>query len=175
LRLLAQRRLGPDVQARVDPSDVVQRAYLDVHRDWGAFRGCAEAELIAWLRRILENNAIEALQEHVVAKKRSTKKEKRLTGSADGARSLANMLEADLSSPSQRAMRGEAAVRLAQAIDTLPDDQREAIRLRYLEGWSLAEIARRFDRSDVAVAGLLKRGLRGLRKCFENESETDLL
>jgi RNA polymerase sigma-70 factor (ECF subfamily) len=175
LRLLAQRRLGLDVQARVDPSDVVQRACLDVHRDWGAFRGQAEAELIAWLRRILENNAVETLQEHVVAKKRSTKKEQRLTESADGERPLANVLEADQSSPSQRAMRGEAAIRLAQALETLPDDQREAIRLRYLEGWSLTDIARRLDRSGVAVAGLLKRGLRGLRKHFDSESETDLL
>lgn len=175
LRLLAQRRLGPEVQARVDPSDVVQRAYLDVHRDWGAFRGQAEAELIAWLRRILENNATETLQEHVVAQKRSTKKEKRLTAAVDGEQSLANMLEADQSSPSQRAMRGEAAVGLAQAMESLPDDQREAIRLRYLEGCSLAEIAGRFGRSEVAVAGLLKRGLRGLRKYFDNASETDLL
>jgi len=175
LRLLAQRRLGPDVQARVDPSDVVQRAYLDVYRDWATFRGQAERELIAWLRRVLENNAAETVQEHIVAKKRSTKKEKRLADSADGEQSLANMLAADQSSPSQRAMRGEAAIRLAQAMETLPDDQREAVRLRYLEGWPLTEIAGRLDRSEVAAAGLLKRGLRGLRKCFENESETDLL
>jgi RNA polymerase sigma-70 factor (ECF subfamily) len=64
-------------------------------------------------------------------------------------------------------MRGEAAVRLAQAMETLPEDQREAIRLRHLEGFTLVELAAHFDRSEVAVAGLVKRGLRGLRKYFE--------
>jgi RNA polymerase sigma-70 factor (ECF subfamily) len=64
---------------------------------------------------------------------------------------------------------------LAQAVETLPEDQREAIRLRYLEGWSLAQIAEHFDRSQVAVAGLLKRGLRGLREYFDGASSSDLL
>lgn len=173
LRLLAQRGLGTDVQSRVDPSDVVQRAFLDAHRDWEGFRGQAEPELVAWLRRILENNVSETVGEHVRAQKRSTRKEKSLTESGAGA--LASHLAADQSSPSQRAMRSEAAVFLAQAVDTLPEDQREAIRLRYMEGWTLTQIADHFDRSQVAVAGLLKRGLRGLREYFDGASSGDLL
>jgi hypothetical protein len=47
-------------------------------------------------------------------------------------------------------------------------DQREAIRLRHLEGWTLAALAERFGRSESAVAGLLKRGLRGLRNHFRS-------
>ncbi len=173
LRLLAQRGLGTDVQSRVDPSDVVQRAFLDAHRDWSGFRGQAEPELVAWLRRILENNVSETVGEHVRAQKRSTRKEKSLTESGD--RAMASNLAADQSSPSQRAMRSEAAVYLAQAVDTLPEDQREAIRLRYMEGWTLTQIAERFERSQVAVAGLLKRGLRGLRNYFDGASSGDLL
>ena len=173
LRLLAQRGLGTDVQSRVDPSDVVQRAFLDAHRDWSGFRGQAEPELVAWLRRILENNVSETVGEHVRAQKRSTRKEKSLTESGD--RAMASNLAADQSSPSQRAMRSEAAVYLAQAVDTLPEDQREAIRLRYMEGWTLTQIAEHFDRSQVAVAGLLKRGLRGLRNYFDGASSGDLL
>lgn len=173
LRLLAQRGLGTDVQSRVDPSDVVQRVFLDAHRDWAAFRGQAEPELVAWLRRILENNVSETVGEHVRAQKRSTRKEKSLTESGD--RALASNLAADQSSPSQRAMRSEAAVFLAQAVETLPEDQREAIRLRYMEGWTLTQIAEHFDRSQVAVAGLLKRGLRGLRNYFDGASSGDLL
>ncbi len=173
LRLLAQRGIGSELQARVDPSDVVQRAFLDAHRDWTGFRGQAEPELVAWLRRILENNVSETVGEHVRAQRRSTRKERPLTEPGDGV--LPANLAAEQSSPSQRAMRGEAAVALARAIETLPDDQREAIRLRYLEGWTLAQITEHFDRSQVAVAGLLKRGLRGLRKYFDDVSSSDLL
>ena len=60
-------------------------------------------------------------------------------------------------------MRGEAAVRLAEAMRELPTDQFEALRQRYIEGRSLALIAERMERSEAAVASLLKRGLQGLR------------
>ena len=61
-------------------------------------------------------------------------------------------------------MRDEQSVRLAAALAKLPDDQREAVRLRHLEGCTLAELAERFNRSEDAVAALLKRGLENLRK-----------
>ena len=67
-------------------------------------------------------------------------------------------------------MRGEQAVRLAMLLGKLPQDQREALRLRYLEGKTLLEIAERLDRSEMAVAGLLKRGLRSLRDLGGTES-----
>ena len=60
-------------------------------------------------------------------------------------------------------MRGELAVRIAKEVERLPDDQREAVRLRHLEGWSLAQLAQHFGRGESAVAGLIKRGLRALR------------
>ncbi len=164
LRVMAQRRLDSGVRPRVDPSDVVQQTCLEAHRDLPHFRGTDEGNLVAWLRKILENNLTETFQRHILAKKRTTDKERSLDAAASGEQTLADKLPAGQSSPSQRAMRGEAAIRLAHAMEMLPDDQHEAIRLRYLEGWPLAQIAGRLQRSDVAVAGLLKRGLRGLRK-----------
>jgi RNA polymerase sigma-70 factor (ECF subfamily) len=65
-------------------------------------------------------------------------------------------------------LRAEAAGRLRQAMRELPDSQREAIRLRHFEGWSLREMASLFNRSEAAVAGLLKRGLRQLRSHFSD-------
>jgi RNA polymerase sigma-70 factor (ECF subfamily) len=166
LRLIAQRRLDSGVKARVDPSDVVQQTCLEAYRDLVSFRGGAEAELIAWLRRILDHNVAQTIQKHVFAQKRATDKERSLDDSNGLGRALREVLAAEQSSPSRRAMRDEDAVGLAQAMQTLPEDQHEAIRLRHLEGWSLAQIAEQLDRSEVAVAGLLKRGLRRLRKHF---------
>jgi RNA polymerase sigma-70 factor (ECF subfamily) len=166
LRVMAQRRLDSGVQARVDPSDVVQQTCLEAHRDLARFQGADERTLIAWLRRILENNLAQTVQTHVLTQKRTTERERSLDAARSGNRALAERLPADGSSPSQRAMRGESAICLAQAMEALPPDQHEALRLRYLEGWPLAQIAKRMDRSEIAVAGLLKRGLRGLRKRF---------
>jgi len=55
-------------------------------------------------------------------------------------------------------------------LERLTDDQREGVRLRYLEGQSLAEIAERMQRSEEAVAGLIKRGLKTLRKHLHDEA-----
>jgi RNA polymerase sigma-70 factor (ECF subfamily) len=169
LRILAQRKLDGAVQARVDVSDVVQQTYLEAHRDFAAFQGEVEAELIAWLRRILEHNAAHTIERHLFAQKRTMDREKSLDDSYGLGAPLAGRVAADQTSPSRRAMLGEAAARLAEAIESLPEDQREAIRLRHLEGWTLEQLAVRFGRSESAVAGLLKRGLRGLRYHFRGE------
>jgi RNA polymerase sigma-70 factor, ECF subfamily len=164
LKLIARRKLGQRLQARVDPSDVVQQTFLEAQRDLDGFRGQMEEELVAWLRTILEHNVAHTVQKHLVAQKRTAARDRSMNDSRGGAGALAGRLPAEQSTPSQRAMRGESAIRLARAMATLPEAQQEAIRLRHLEGLSLAVIARQMERSDVAVAGLIKRGLRGLRE-----------
>ncbi len=168
LRILAQRRLEP-VQGRVDASDVVQQTFLEAQRDFPAFGGKEEPELIAWLRRVLENNAANTLERHWFAQKRRVDRERSLDDTHGGGTPLHRSVAAEQTSPSRRAMLGEAAVRLAEALETLPADQREAVRLRHLEGWTIAQLAGYFERSETAVAGLLKRGLRGLREHFRGE------
>jgi RNA polymerase sigma-70 factor (ECF subfamily) len=73
-------------------------------------------------------------------------------------------LAAEQSSPSQQAIRSERLLGLAEALETLPEAQREAVELHYWQDWSLAEIATHLHRSPAAVAGLLQRGLKKLRR-----------
>ena len=128
----------------------------------GQFLGSEEPEFVAWLVRILERNVQETIRRHTVVQKRALNREQPLAedrrGDADQRHAASKQ-----SSPSQRAMRGEDAVRLARYLEDLPDSQREAVRLRHLEGWSLGRIAEHIGRSEEAVAGLIKRGLQNLR------------
>ena len=160
---LARKQLDSDVRPRVDPSDVVQQSCLEVHRDFHTFRGTEEGQLVAWLKQILRNNVSNTIKKHVHAKKRSIEKERSLADSAGSGCPLEQQIEADQSSPSKRARRGEAWEQLERVLGELPDDQGEAIRLRHIRGYSLEQLADHFGRSEMAVAGLLKRGLQTLR------------
>jgi RNA polymerase sigma-70 factor (ECF subfamily) len=139
---------------------------LEASRDFHSFRGETVESFLAWLRNILKNNISTAHQEHLATQKRSARREVSMAAPAGDNGSevqLANMLPAETSTPSQRLMRDEAAVVLANCLEQIPDTQRDAIRMRYLEGMSLKEISQKMDKSEMAVAGLLKRGLQGLR------------
>jgi len=53
---------------------------------------------------------------------------------------------------------------LKQALEVLPEEQREVIVLRFIAGLSPREIAERLDRSEDAIHGLQHRARRTLRK-----------
>lgn len=156
LRLLAQRAMDGRLAGRVDASDVVQQIYLSAVRKFDEFTGKDADALAGWLQLIHERNLIDTARKHLAAEKRSVDREATLIESEP-------LDDVELTSPSQRMMRGENAVRLAQALTCLPDDQAEAIRLRHLDGWGLEQISERMDRSKRAVAGLLHRGMENLR------------
>ena len=67
-------------------------------------------------------------------------------------------------------MEQERLLELAEALARLPEDQRTALELRYLQGLPVGEICRRMGRGTSSVANLLYRGLRALRVRLGNES-----
>jgi RNA polymerase sigma-70 factor (ECF subfamily) len=162
LRVQAERQLHGRLTVRVDPSDIIQQTFLEAHRSFAQFEGRVEPEWVAWLQRILDHRVALAVRDHVKVQKRDLRRERPLEddGSKPG---LGQWLESGSSSPSQRAIRGEEVQQLVAALATLPPDQREAVRLRHLEGQPLADIARQLGRSPAATAGLIKRGMKALR------------
>src|SRR5215831_7145001 len=164
LLLLARTRLDPQVRAKVGASDVVQQTLLEAHRDFAQFRGRTVGEQAAWLRRILARNVANVLRD-LRRDRRDVAREQPLQAALDESASrLEGWLAAEQPSPSQQAQRQERAVRLAEALAALPENQREAVVLRHWHGCSLVEIGERLACTTAAVTGLLHRGLRNLRK-----------
>jgi RNA polymerase sigma-70 factor (ECF subfamily) len=164
LLLLARVRLDPTVRAKVGASDVVQQTLFEAHRDFARFRGRTVGEQAAWLRQILARNLANVVRD-LRRDKRDVDRERGLQAALDESASrLEGWLAAEQSSPSQQVERRERAVRLAEALAALPENQREAVVLRHWHGCSLVEIGERLGCTTAAVTGLLHRGLRKLRQ-----------
>jgi RNA polymerase sigma-70 factor (ECF subfamily) len=168
LILLARMQLGRQARGKLDPSDVVQQTLLDAHRSIDRFHGTDEAEIAAWLRRLLACNLIDEFRALGRARRDSARDCSLDAALEQSSAQLGVWLVADQSSPSQAAERHERAIRLAAALAILPEAQREALVQRHCQGRSLTEIGHQLGRSTSAVAGLLKRGSRELRELLRD-------
>jgi RNA polymerase sigma-70 factor, ECF subfamily len=166
LLFLARLQLDNRAQNKLDPSDVVQQTLLEAHGKQHQFQGNDEA-LTAWLRRALANNLKDALRAFRRHKRDMAREQSLEAGIEESSLRLAQWLATDQSSPSRIASRNEDLLRMADALILLPEAQREAIALHHLQGWSLSEVASQLQRSEPAVAGLLHRGLKQLRKLMQ--------
>jgi len=170
LKLLARLQIDRVIQAKVDPSDLVQEVCMHAHQGFAQFRGSTEAELLGWLRQILAAKGANLARRFRGTKRRNVHLEQRLleAGERSSAMIARSLVAAD-SAPSQRAMRRERAVALADALSRLPDHYREVVILHSLEELPLAQVAEKMGRSAESVRKLWARALIQLRHLLENE------
>jgi RNA polymerase sigma-70 factor (ECF subfamily) len=161
LSLLARVQLDHRLRAQLDPDDLVQQTLTRALEKRDRFRGSDDAQRAAWLRTLLSHTLIDAVRKCTRAGGVVRSLEAAIEQSS--AR-LEAALAADQTSPSGRAERQEGFLRLADALAALPEDQRQAVELKHLQGLALVEVAGRLGRTVPAVAGLLHRALRALRQ-----------
>lgn len=169
LRVLARTQLDPRLQGKLDASDLVQQTLLQAHEKREQFRGQTEGEFTAWLRQILANALAEAVRRYTAGTRNISLEKSLETALNESAVRLENWLAVEQSSPSEQAARNEQLLRLTDVLGQLPEDQRRAVELHHLRGLPVAEVSRQMGRSSRAVAGLLLRGLRRLRRLLDEE------
>jgi RNA polymerase sigma-70 factor (ECF subfamily) len=172
LHLLARLQLDPRLHGKVDPSDVVQQTLIKAHQHRDQFRGNSVAEQAGWLRRILANTLIDAARKFGRELDHEHSLEQGLNHSS--AR-IDAWLAAEQSSPSEVAQRQEEVLRLAQGLAQLPEDQRTAVELHHLRDASVSEVAEVMGKTEAAVAGLLRRGLKRLRQLLSQEPSARMM
>ena len=167
LRLMARSLADVTLRARLDPSDLVQETFLKAHRQFGAFAGATEPELVAWLRQILVRNIADQAKLHRRLG-RDLGRQESLEAALDcSSAAVQRALTAPLTSPSARLERRERAVLLADALEKLPADYREVFILRSLEHVPVEAIAARMGRSANAVYKLWYRAMAALKEELE--------
>jgi RNA polymerase sigma-70 factor (ECF subfamily) len=162
--LLRQVQLDPRLERRFDDSDLVQEALLRAHQNLPHFRGTTEAELVKWLEQVLASAVADAVRrEH--AQKRDVALERHLEEAFhESSARLERYLGAEQPSPSQQLVRREELLRLADALERLPEAERDVVIQRHLLGTPVAGIAASLGKSEKAVAGLLYRAQRRLHQ-----------
>jgi len=169
LRILAAAQVGESLRGRVEPSDIVQETFLEAATGFASFRGTSEAELCAWLRRILVHNIADEAKHH---RRQGRDVDRQVSLDQALARSsfcLHEALATNFSSPSSQAMRRERAVIVADVLAELSEDHRTVIVLRNLLQLRFEEVAERMGRSSVAVRLLWLRAIEKLRGLLGEE------
>ena len=166
LLLVANQELQPGLQGKVSPSDLVQDTFLKAHRGFPTFEGHSEAELLAWLRRILLNNVANATRAFVGTEMRQLDREV-ATDSADGAPYPAAPGE----SPSALAIGAEQNAALEVALERLPEHYRQVVVWRSLDEESFEQIGRRTGRSAEAARKLWARAIEQLQTLLEQKDD----
>lgn len=170
LRTVVNRYARRVYRSRYDESDVVQMTCLDVFRSFDHFAGDSTAEFNRWIEVILERN-IYGLRRRHTAGKRDVRRDFASAGSSLDL-SL-QWLAHDERSPRSRVLAGERALRIADALQSLPAKYREAIEMRFLDGQTLKQIADQMETSVGAVAGYLRRGLNELQQQMPADMRLD--
>jgi RNA polymerase sigma-70 factor (subfamily 1) len=163
LHVVAQALINPRWEPRFDASDVVQETMVKAYEDASKFRGSTRSQLEAWLRAILTHTLIN-MTNKACAKNRDVRKEHPLTALVEetSARFERGLHDQALS-PEEQAEQDERSRHLILAISELPNRQREAIILRYYQGWPIEQIATHLKLSYQATASVIHRGLEKLR------------
>lgn len=168
LLLLAQQGLDARLQAKVDLSGIVQQTLLEAHQAWSDVAEKDTAVQAAWVRRILANNLTDEARKWLAAA-RNIDLERSLEQSSV---KLADLLVAPHSSPSLKATQHETLAQMAEALLSLPDEQRQAVEMHHLRGIPLAQVAEKLQRSTGAVAALLYRAMQQLRSALASSEES---
>jgi RNA polymerase sigma-70 factor, ECF subfamily len=160
--MLAERvsaRLPARLQSTQAIEDILQVTFSQAFRDIGRFEQRPDASFGNWLARIAENRLFDAIKQRDCAKRGGDRKHlTEAAGDESRAASLFDWIAADDTSPSSVIARDEALHALNVALAALPPDQRNALRMRILEGKSLEETAAALGRTPDAVRGLVYRG-----------------
>lgn len=169
-RLLAviSQKMSVTLKSKVEPQDILQEVLVHAFRSFGEL-DWSDRDPFVWLCQLADRRIIDAHRHFVAAEKRSTKREVSLnrqsgSGSDGGEGALIDLLVKSMTSPSSAFSRDQRAIRMHAAISALPEEGREAIRLRYVEGRPSKEIAESLGKSDAAIRVLLSRTVKKLHQ-----------
>ncbi|MFO0810940.1 MAG: sigma-70 family RNA polymerase sigma factor [Gemmataceae bacterium] len=166
LRRVIHLRLDHRLQGRLDPSDVLQDAFLDFARRLPEFDPAGDLPFYLWLRGLTGQRLVDLHRAHLGAKMRDAGLEVSLYRGAmpqASSVSLAAQLLGRMTSASHAAMRAEVQLRVQDALNAMDPTDREVLTLRHFEQMSNDEAAQALGLAKSAASKRYVRALKRLR------------
>ena len=167
LKRMVHLRLSRRLQGRVDDSDVLQEAYLEVARRLPEYVQEPVLPFYLWLRHLTGLKLVEVHRHHLGTQLRDADREVTLhrggLPEADSV-SLAAQLLGKLTTPSQAAIKAETRLYVQEALNSMDPLDREVLALRHFEQLSRADTAQVLGIQESATS---KRYVRALRRLKE--------
>ena len=167
LRRMIRLRLDRRLRGRIDSSDVLQDAYLEVARRAREYLAQATMPPFLWLR-LMTGQTLQALhRHHLKVHMRDAGQEVSLRGRATpqaNSACLAEMLLGRLTSPTRAARRAEMQLKLQEVLNAMEPLDREVLALRHFEELSNGEVAQVLDLTKTAASNRYMRALERLKE-----------
>jgi RNA polymerase sigma-70 factor (ECF subfamily) len=175
---MVRLRLNRRLQGRVDDSDVLQEACLDVARRLPEYVADPQLPFYLWLRHMTGLKLTEIHRRHLGVQKRDADREVSLhRGGLPEANSvsLAAQLLGTVTSPSQAAIKAETRIQVQDALNSMDPIDREVLALKHFEQLSISEIAQVLGLSKAGAGSRYLRAIKRLKEIlsrmpgFEND------
>ncbi|MCI0455489.1 MAG: sigma-70 family RNA polymerase sigma factor [Gemmataceae bacterium] len=166
LKRLVKLRLDPRVQGRVDPSDVIQEAYVEVSQKLADYLREPKLPFFLWLRLVTGQKLALAHRQHLGVQARDAGREVSLYRGAlpeASSAALAAQLMGKLTTPSEAAVKAELKLRIQEALNSMDALDREVLTLRHFEQLSNSETALVLGLKESAACNRYVRALERLR------------
>jgi RNA polymerase sigma-70 factor, ECF subfamily len=168
LRARLRNVVSAPLRRKVSVSDILQEARLAAYQACASFEPRGDGSVRAWLLRIAELKAYEAIRRFTGVAKRNAAREE-----SGGSHGPAGQLVGREPSPVDGAIAGEFQAALIRAMSRLPDDHREILNLVGVKGMSFVEAGERMARSREAVRKLYGRALSSFTHFLAAERGSD--
>jgi RNA polymerase sigma-70 factor (ECF subfamily) len=170
LKRMVHLRLSRRLAGRVDDSDVLQEAFVEVARKLPEYAREPQLPLFLWMRHLTALKLAEVHRRHLGTQLRDADREVTLHRGglplADSV-SLAAQLLGKLTTPSQAAVKAETRLLVQEALNGMDPIDREVLALKHFEQLSTSEIAEVLGLSKAGAGSRYLRAIKRLRAILE--------
>jgi RNA polymerase sigma-70 factor (ECF subfamily) len=166
LKRMVHLRLSRRLQGRVDDSDVVQEALVDVARKLPDYAADPQLPFFLWLRNLTGLKLAEVHRRHLGTQMRDADQEVSLHRGAlpeANSMSLAAHLLGTMTTASEAAIKAETRIFVQEALNAMDPIDREILALKHFEQLSTSEIAQVLGLSKAGAGSRYLRAIKRLR------------